>query len=71
MFFISLIIIGVMIFLNLFLAILLDNFDDVDSEDDSGRSDGFLKTLIETLKVFYTRFFDESQSQSTEVAPLK
>jgi hypothetical protein len=29
----SLIIIGVMIFLNLFLAILLDNFDD---EEDTG-----------------------------------
>lgn len=38
LFFISLIIIGVMIFLNLFLAILLDNFDDVeeDSEEEQG-----------------------------------
>ena len=33
-FFISLIIIGVMIFLNLFLAILLDNFEVEDDEED-------------------------------------
>jgi hypothetical protein len=32
----SLIIIGVMIFLNLFLAILLDNFDD---EEDTGAAE--------------------------------
>lgn len=36
-FFISLIIIGQMIFLNLFLAILLENFDDdEEEEEDSG-----------------------------------
>ena len=33
-FFISLIIIGVMIFLNLFLAILLDNFEVEDEEEE-------------------------------------
>lgn len=35
-YFFSLVIIGVMIFLNLFLAILLDNFDD--EEDEPGAS---------------------------------
>jgi magnesium-transporting ATPase (P-type) len=42
-FFISLIIIGVMIFLNLFLAILLDNFDDVEDDSEDQATEGLFK----------------------------
>ena len=39
LYFISLVIIGVMIFLNLFLAILLENFEEGKDEEDEGKKE--------------------------------
>jgi hypothetical protein len=60
-FFISLIIIGVMIFLNLFLAILLDNFEVEDDEEDGasllvvlcGSALHFVPVRLQTFRLVY------------------
>jgi Ion transport protein len=46
LFFVSLIIIGVMIFLNLFLAILLENFDDDEDEEDNDQSIAMIQSKL-------------------------
>lgn len=64
LFFVSLIIIGVMIFLNLFLAILLDNFDDVDEEDDEAEGESIKKRIIAKVKELYHKIFRKVLDQS-------
>lgn len=55
-FFISLIIIGVMIFLNLFLAILLENFDDDEEEEEES---GF-QSIYQKANEFKVKFMELS-----------
>ena len=52
LYFISLVIIGVMIFLNLFLAILLENFEEGKDEEDEGKKEGgsFMAGIVMHMK---------------------
>lgn len=52
LYFISLVIIGVMIFLNLFLAILLENFEEGKDEEDEGKKEAasFLAGVVKQMK---------------------
>ena len=54
LYFISLVIIGVMIFLNLFLAILLENFEEGKDEEDEGKKEGgsFFTGVVLQMKVW-------------------
>jgi len=52
-YFISLVIIGVMIFLNLFLAILLENFEEGNDEEEDGKKENgsFVSGIIIQIKL--------------------
>lgn len=58
-FFISLVIIGVMIFLNLFLAILLENFDGVNSNDEIGASSPNSNKLKDKALQIFTKLIQK------------
>ena len=53
LYFISLVIIGVMIFLNLFLAILLENFEETNDEEEDGQKEtgSFVAGIIMQIKL--------------------
>jgi hypothetical protein len=53
LYFISLVIIGVMIFLNLFLAILLENFEEGNDEEEDGKKEAgsFVAGIIMQIKL--------------------
>lgn len=50
-YFISLVIVGVMIFLNLFLAILLENFEEGDDEEADEANESFVANLYTSIKL--------------------
>jgi hypothetical protein len=53
LYFITLVIIGVMIFLNLFLAILLENFEEGNDEEEEGKKEtgSFVSGIIMQIKL--------------------
>lgn len=69
MYFISLVIIGVMIFLNLFLAILLENFEEggEDEESEDSKEVSIYRKALDTVKDKITCCLNICQQNKKEV----